>query len=215
MENCCRNHKSERRITRKRCSESQPRNPTNSFMTAELQTIFTIGVYGSTEESFFGALVENEIELFIDIRARRGMRGSKYKYANSSYLQAKLKELGIYYAHLKELAPTKEIRALQWQADKEEQTQKRDRTGLSAAYVKAYKKQVLKYGYSRDDRILKPHIVLEGVKQLAGYPTEKPLNRYVFFCVEAHAEACHRSLAAARFKDKMGGMVRHILIGGG
>ena len=36
-------------------------------MTAELQTIFTIGVYGSTEESFFGALVENEIELFIDI----------------------------------------------------------------------------------------------------------------------------------------------------
>ena len=39
-------------------------------MTTELQTIFTIGVYGSTEESFFGTLVENEIELFIDIRAR-------------------------------------------------------------------------------------------------------------------------------------------------
>ena len=40
----------------------QPRNPTDNFMTTELQTIFTIGVYGSTEESFFGALAEHEIE---------------------------------------------------------------------------------------------------------------------------------------------------------
>ena len=115
-------------------------------MTTELPSIFTIGVYGSTEDAFFGALVENEIELFIDIRARRGMRGSKYKYVNSTYLQARLKEEGIYYAHLRELAPTKEIRALQWQADKDDNTRKRDRTGLSAAYVEAYKKQVLKYG---------------------------------------------------------------------
>ena len=93
-------------------------------MTAELHTVFTIGVYGSTEESFFGALVENEIDLFIDIRARRGMRGSKYSYVNSTVLQAKLRKLGIYYAHLKELSPTKKIRALQWQADKEDQTRK-------------------------------------------------------------------------------------------
>ena len=58
------------------------------------------------------------------------MRGSKYKYANSAALQAKLEGTeGIYYAHLKELAPTKEIRALQWQADKEEGTRKRDRIG--------------------------------------------------------------------------------------
>ena len=179
-------------------------------MTPERQTIFTIGVYGSTEESFFGALVENEIELFIDIRARRGMRGSTYRYANSSYLQAKLKDLGIYYAHLKELAPTKEIRLLQWQADKEEQTRKRDRAGLSKAYEKAYQKQILKYGYSRKDRILEPHKVLEEAKQLAGYPTEKELERYVLFCVEANAKACHRSLVAARFKDKMGGKVKHL-----
>jgi len=179
-------------------------------MTAELQTIFTIGVYGSTEESFFGALVENEIELFIDIRARRGLRGSQYKYANSRYLQAKLKELGIYYAHLKALAPTKEIRALQWQADKEEQTRKRDRTGLSAAYVKEYKKQILKYGKRKAELKLEPYTVLERAKQLALYPTDKPLQRYVLFCVEQHADACHRSLVAARFRDKMGGRVRHL-----
>ena len=115
-------------------------------MTSELQTIFTIGVYGSTEDAFFGALVENEIELFIDIRARRGMRGSKYSYVKSTALQKKLKELGIYYAHLKELAPTREIRALQWQADKVENTTKRDRIGLSESYIRAYNKEILKYG---------------------------------------------------------------------
>ncbi len=179
-------------------------------MTVDLHTIYTIGVYGSTEESFFGALVDNEIELFIDIRARRGMRGPKYKYVNSTALQTKLKELGIYYAHLKELAPTKEIRALQWRADKEEQTRKRDRTGLSAAYVEAYKKQILKYGMRRADRILNPAKVLEVAKKLAGFPEDKPLKQYVLFCVEADAKACHRSLVAARFRDKMGGKVKHL-----
>ncbi len=187
-----------------------PHNPTDSFMTAELQTIFTIGVYGSTEESFFGALVENEIELFLDIRARRGMRGSTYSYANSSYLQSKLKALGIYYAHLKELAPTKEIRALQQQADKEEKTRKRDRIGLSSAYVKAYKRDILKLYKRKPELKLEPQIVLKRARQLAGYPTEKPLHRYVFFCVEANAEACHRSLVAVRFRDKIGGKVKHL-----
>ncbi len=179
-------------------------------MTAEFQTIFTIGVYGSTEESFFGALVENEIDLFLDIRARRGMRGARYRYVNSSALQEKLKALGIYYAHLKELAPTKDIRALQWQADKEDNTRKRDRTGLSAAYVQAYKKQILKYGYKREDQILAPHKVLERAKALADYPTDKPLLRYVLFCVEADANACHRSLVATRFRDKLGGKVQQL-----
>ena len=179
-------------------------------MTAELHTVFTIGVYGSTEESFFGALVENEIDLFIDIRARRGMRGSKYSYVNSTVLQAKLRKLGIYYAHLKELSPTKKIRALQWQADKEDQTRKRDRTMLGAAYVEAYKKQILKYGKRKAELILDPHKVLERAKQLAVFPEDQPLRRYVLFCVESNASACHRSLVAARFKDKMGGKIKDL-----
>lgn len=179
-------------------------------MTAELQTIFTIGVYGSTEESFFRALGDNEIELFIDIRARRGMRGSKYGYVNSTALQKKLKEREIYYAHLKELAPTKEIRALQWQADKEENTKKSDRIGLSNSYILAYKREILKYRKKRADRILDPVNVLEGAKELAGFPEGRPLQRFVFFCVEANAKACHRSLVAARFADKTGGRVKHL-----
>ena len=183
-------------------------------MSAELQTIFTIGVYGSTEESFFAALVQNEIELFIDIRARRGMRGAQYKYANSAALQAKLKELGIYYAHLKELAPTKEIRSLQWQADKEQQTLKRERTGLSAAYEQAYKKQILKYGKRRADRILDPAKVLEAAKKLAEYPEGKPLQRFALFCVEQNHKACHRWLVAEKLKKDFGlrgrGRILHI-----
>ena len=72
--------------------------------------IFTIGVYNSTEDSFFGKLTKNHIDMFCDIRQRRGVRGSLYRYVNSNYLQAKLKELGINYTYIKELAPTSEIR---------------------------------------------------------------------------------------------------------
>lgn len=183
-------------------------------MTTELPTIFTIGVYGSTEESFFGALVDNEIELFIDIRARRGMRGSKYKYANSSYLQAKLEELGIYYAHLKELAPTKEIRALQWQADKEENTKKRDRSGLSQSFIRAYRVQILKSKKRKPEYKLAAEDLLTRAKVLAGFPTDKSLHNIVLFCVEQNHKACHRWLVAEKLKNDLGlkgrGKIVHI-----
>ena len=71
---------------------------------------FTIGVYNSTENSFFEKLTKNHIDMFCDIRQRRGVRGSQYRYVNSNYLQAKLRELGINYMYIKELAPTSEIR---------------------------------------------------------------------------------------------------------
>ena len=60
-----------------------------------MTNLFTIGVYNSTEESYFQKLVENKIDVFCDIRQRRGVRGSQYKYVNSNYLQNKLAELGI------------------------------------------------------------------------------------------------------------------------
>ena len=65
--------------------------------------IFTIGVYGSVEESFFNTLIDNKIDTFCDIRQRRGVRGSQYSYVNSNYLQTKLNELGIRYHYVKEL----------------------------------------------------------------------------------------------------------------
>lgn len=75
--------------------------------------IYTIGVYNSTESSYFRKLQENNIDLFCDIRQRRGVRGSQYKYVNSNYLQAKLQDFGIVYKYIKELAPTNDIRQKQ------------------------------------------------------------------------------------------------------
>ncbi len=181
-------------------------------MTVELQTIFTIGVYGYSEDAFFCAITENNIDLFIDIRARRGMRGSKYKFANSNYLQAKLRELGIAYAHLPELAPSKEIRALQWLADKEEKTLKRERTGLSKAYVKAYKRDVLNIYKRKPEKKFDAEAVLAEANQVAEFGCDRPLRRIVLFCVEQHPDACHRSLVAAALQSQLRVDIRHIVL---
>jgi len=39
--------------------------------------VYTIGVYNSTEDLFFKKLIDNKIDTFIDVRQRRGVRGSK------------------------------------------------------------------------------------------------------------------------------------------
>ena len=63
--------------------------------------IYTIGVYNSTENVFFDKLTNNNVDLFLDIRQRRGVRGSQYKFVNSSYLQEKLAKLDIKYKHIR------------------------------------------------------------------------------------------------------------------
>ena len=180
-------------------------------MTSELETIFTIGVYGSTEESFFAALVENEIELFIDIRARRGLRGAKYKYANSNYLQAELEKLGIAYAHLRELAPSKEIRNLQQQVDHENRTAKRQRTTLSDEYIKAFQRDILKTCERETEDKFNATTSLAKAKQLARIPCDQAVYRIALFCVEQHAEACHRSLVANEWKRQRDVKIEHIM----
>ena len=189
-----------------------PHNPTDNFTTAELQTIFTIGVYGSTEESFFGALVENEIKLFIDIRARRGMRGSKYKYVNSSYLQSKLKELGIHYAHLIELAPTWEIRAKQHEADLRQKTIKRQRTELSKSYIKAYKQDILKVYKRKKENRFYAEDMLNKARERSQFPWYLPLSRIALFCVEQDPKACHRSLVANEWQRQHDVKIEHITV---
>ncbi len=79
--------------------------------------IVTIGAYGFDKESFFQALLDAKVDIFCDLRMRRGMRGSTYAFANSSSLQKRLGELGIQYLYLKDLAPDHEIRAKQKQED--------------------------------------------------------------------------------------------------
>jgi uncharacterized protein (DUF488 family) len=120
--------------------------------------IYTIGVYGWTEEDFFNKLQEKNIDLFVDIRFRRGMRGGKYPFANSKYLQDKLKEIGIEYLHLKELAPTESIRAIQKQEDKKANVLTSTREHLASAYIEMYNRQVLdKYDLSIFEELMRTH----------------------------------------------------------
>lgn len=145
--------------------------------------IFTIGVYESTEESFFDKLQKNKIDLFCDIRQRRGVRGAKYKYVNSTYLQAKLKELGIAYLYIKDLAPTTEIREKQKEADAVNGVSKKQRNCLGSVFQSEYTEQILnKFDFNN---------LLKEIKK-------GNFQNVVFFCVEARASACHRSLVAKR-----------------
>lgn len=102
-----------------------------------------LGVYGSTENSFFRKLIQSRIDLFCDIRQRRGVRGSQYKYINSNYLQNKLCEMGIKYLYVKELAPTKEIRQKQKDVDKFNHETKKQRTSLGHVFASEYSKRIL------------------------------------------------------------------------
>jgi len=142
----------------------------------------TIGVYGFDGEGFLRALKEAGVGLVLDVRQRRGVRGSEYAWANAKRLQAALAEAGIGYSHLPELAPTTEMRRLQYEEDARRGEGKRSRTTLSAAYAGRYTEEVL-------DRV-----DLEPIVRFAGS------QRAALLCVERDPDACHRSLIAARLQ---------------
>ena len=95
----------------------------------------TIGVYGFTADSFLAALSAADVRLVVDVRQRRGVRGSEYAWANSARLQAALTGAGIGYSHHKELAPTTELRRLQYAEDARQGVGKRSRELLAPQYV--------------------------------------------------------------------------------
>src|SRR4051812_39872621 len=103
----------------------------------------TIGVYGFDGPGFLRTLQAAEVGIVLDVRQRRGVRGSEYAWANSKRLQATLGEAGIGYSHLPELAPTTEMRQLQYEEDARRGEGKRSRTVLSAAYASRYAEEVL------------------------------------------------------------------------
>ena len=151
--------------------------------------VFTIGVYNSTEESFFDKLTKNHIDMFCDIRQRRGVRGSLYRYVNSNYLQAKLKQLGINYTYIKELAPTSEIRQKQKEADKLNNETKKQRTTLGKVFIEEYNSKILSHF---------------DMKNLVNSLENAGVLNVVFFCVEEQASACHRSLVAKEISKLYG-----------
>src|SRR5215212_7212853 len=105
--------------------------------------LLTIGVYGWTADGFIAALRDAGVRLLLDVRQRRGVRGPEYAWANSQRLQARLAEAGIEYRHEKELAPTTELRQLQYAEDDRQGVGKRSRAELAPAYRERYLAEIL------------------------------------------------------------------------
>ncbi len=156
--------------------------------------IATIGVYCFTAETFLDTLRSANVARLIDVRQRRGVRGPQYSWANSRRLQALLAGAGIGYSHHRELAPTTELRQLQYREDDRTGVGKRSREVLAPEYVRRYVAEIL------DRAPLEP--LLEELP---------PTGSAALFCVECEAIACHRSLIAERLAERYQLRVRHLM----
>jgi uncharacterized protein (DUF488 family) len=156
-------------------------------------TVVTIGVYGFDQAAFLTALARARVKVLLDVRQRRGVRGSEYAWANSARLQAALADAGIEYRHHKELAPTTELRRLQYAEDDRLGVGKRSRVELAPEYRDRYTREIL-------DRVDLEPIV-------ASLPAD---GATALLCVERDPEACHRSLIADRMASEHGVSVRHL-----
>jgi uncharacterized protein (DUF488 family) len=156
--------------------------------------MFTIGVYGWDLEQFLEALRDAEVRLVLDVRQRRGVRGREYAWANSARLQAALAAAGVSYSHHLELAPTTELRELQYAEDARQGVGKRSRVLLADEYRERYTHEILDLADLR-------------AEVLAELPAE---GNAVLLCVERDPEACHRSIIAERLANEHGLDVVHL-----
>jgi uncharacterized protein (DUF488 family) len=149
--------------------------------------IATIGVYEFDATSFIRALDGAGVTQLIDIRQRRGVRGPEYAWANAQRLQRLLAEHQLAYEYHPELAPDTEMRQLQYREDDRRGVGKRSRDHLSPEYIAVYTEEVLNLVPLEP---LIRRLPVQGIGAL--------------LCVEATAEACHRSLVAQRLADRHG-----------
>jgi uncharacterized protein (DUF488 family) len=150
----------------------------------------TIGVYGFTAVTFLESLTDSGVGLLLDLRQRRGVRGPDYAWANSARLQRALATSDIGYRHVKELAPTTELRQLQYRKDDRQGEGKRNRIALAPEYAERYTHEILD-PFDLDSLV-------------AELPTN---SATALLCVERDPEACHRSLVAARLRAAHGLLV--------
>jgi len=150
-------------------------------------------VYGFTAEEFLQTLRDADVRLLLDIRQRRGVRGPEYAWANAKRLEAALEEAGIAYEHHPELAPTTELRQLQYAEDDRQGVGKRSRASLAPAYVEGYTREILDAADLGDIADALPST-----------------GAAALFCVERDPEACHRSLVADRIAVEHGVPVEHL-----
>ena len=155
--------------------------------------VATIGVYGFDPDRFRAALQRAEVGLVVDVRERRGVRGSEYAWANPQRLQAMLADAGVEYRHRRDLAPTTELRHLQYAEDDRLGVGKRSRVELAPEYTRRYLAEIL-------DRVALDELA-------ARLPTDSVT---ALLCVERDPEACHRSLIAARLAAEQGAAVVHL-----
>src|ERR1035437_960410 len=148
----------------------------------------TIGVYDFDAVTFSKTLLAAGVDLLVDVRQRRGVRGSQYAWANSLRLQGLLAGAGIAYSHHRELAPTTELRHLQYRADDRTGVGKRTRELLAPEYVARYTSEIL------DHVDLGPLICELDARSGLG----------ALLCVESEPAACHRSLITARLAERHG-----------
>jgi len=158
-----------------------------------MPSVATIGVYGFTLAAFTKSLHRTQVRLLLDVRQRRGVRGSEYAWANSKRLQSALADAEIAYRHYPELAPTTELRQLQYAEDARQGVGKRSRAELAPAYVERYTCEIL-------DQADLGSLVEELPRECTS----------ALLCVERDPEACHRSLVAERLAAEHGVTVVHL-----
>jgi uncharacterized protein (DUF488 family) len=158
-----------------------------------VKRICTIGVYEWDLHRFLEALGGADVRLLLDVRQRRGVRGREYAWANSLRLQHSLAEAQIAYRHHPELAPTTELRHLQYAEDARRGVGKRSRVELAPAYREGY-----------------THEILDHVDLSVIFAELPPEGSSALFCVEADPEACHRSIIAERLASEHGVAVTHL-----
>ena len=146
-----------------------------------------MGVYQSGLDDFLDKLSRHRVAILVDVRQRRGVRGREYAWANSRRLQAALKQAGIEYRHVPDLAPTTELRQLQYREDDRLKVGKRSRVELAEEYRRRYL-----------------HEVLDQVDLRAFLESLPDEATSALLCVERDARACHRSLIAGRLQAEYG-----------
>lgn len=151
-------------------------------------------MYGFSADTFLRALQDAGVSLLLDVRQRRGVRGPDYAWANAKRLQAALAEAGIAYEHRRDLAPTTELRQLQYTEDARLGEGKRSRTVLAGEYVRRYTAEIL-------DEV--------DLREVVGGMPERATT--ALLCVERDAIACHRSLIAKRLQDDHGLTFTHLV----
>lgn len=150
-------------------------------------TIITCGVYGFTAETFERTVVDAEPDVFVDIRRRRGVRGSQYSFANSQRLQTMLANHDITYVHRIELAAPEAAMKREGEIDRAAGIARHDRDHLSKEFIADYQ-----------------HEVLDDFDAAAFIDSLGDVQRVLLLCVERTPGACHRELLAEAIVEQLG-----------